>query len=316
MTVLITGGTGFLGANLARALVKEGIKIVLFESNPNMKIVDDFIDKVELIRGDVANWAEVMNIVKTYNIQKIFHTAALLSDNAEKYPLRAYQVNSTGTWNVLEAARLFEVKQVIFTSTNGTYGDHIGPIVSNDAPQFPRILYGATKIAGERMGEYYFYRFGLDFRGLRFPSVIGPGRGGGGVSAYTTLSVQLAALGKPYDIYVAPESYAPLLYVEDAVKAMIGLSKAQRDKLTRCMYSMKGVRCNAEELVSEIKKIIPEAQLNFVPDPAITDIVNKIPTMDDSLARQDWGFESDYNELPIMVQRFIEQVQADPDKYY
>lgn len=315
MTVLITGGTGFLGANLAKKLVAEDQQVVMFELNPNLKIVSDIINKVELVRGDIANWAEVLNVVKKYKVEKIFHTAALLSDNAERFPQRAYEVNANGTYHVLEAARLLDVKTVIFTSTNGTYGDHIGATVSNDAPQFPRIIYGSTKVAGERLGEYYCYRFGVNFRGLRFPSVIGPGRGPGGVSTYTTLSVQNPALGLPYEIYVSPETKAPVQYVDDAVNALKMLSEAPEDKLTRRMYSMSGVACCAADLVAEVKKLIPDAALTFKVNEQIDAIVKKIPMMEDLKAQQDWGWQQQYNSLTALVEKFVESVRNNRELY-
>lgn len=315
MTVLITGGTGFLGANLAKELVAEGQKVVLFELYPNLKLVSDIINEVEMVRGDIANWAEVLDVVKKYDIKKIFHTAALLSDNAERFPLRAYEVNSNGTWHVLEAARLFGVETVVFTSTNGTYGDHIGGTVANDAPQFPRIIYGSTKVAGERLGEYYRYRFGVNFRGLRFPSVIGPGRGGGGVSTYTSLTVQNPALGLPYDIYVAPETKAPILYVEDAVNALKMLSVAPEEKLTRRMYSMSGVACCAADLAGEVKRLIPEAELTFTLNEKLDSIVKNIPMMEDIMAQKDWGWQQQFNSVPAIVEKFIEGVRKNRELY-
>lgn len=315
MTTLITGGTGFLGASLAKRLVTENENVVLFELNPNMKIIADIVNKVEMVRGDVANWAEVLEVVKKHKITKIFHTAALLSENAEKFPLRAYEVNTNGTWHILEAARLFDVETVVFTSTNGTYGDHIGETVSNDAPQFPRIIYGTTKVAGERLGEYYRYRFNVNFRGLRFPSVIGPGRGGGGVSTYTTLAVQNPALGLPYEIYVSPETTAPVLYIDDAVKALKMLAEAPEERLTRRMYNLRGVTCCARDIVDVVKSFLPEAQISFVVNEQIDSIVKKIPTMDDNMAIQDWHWQQEFNSLQTIVDKFIKGVSQTRELY-
>lgn len=315
MSILITGGTGFLGVNLAKRLVDQGHRVVLFELAPNLKVLGDYVSRVELVRGDVANWPEVLDVVKQYGVKTIFHTAALLSANAEKNPLRAYQVNANGTWHVLEAARLFDVETVVFTSTNGTYGDHIGKRVSNDAPQFPRIIYGSTKVAGERLGEFYHYRYGLNFRGLRFPSVVGPGRGAGGVSTYTTLAIQNAALGLPYELYVSPETETPLLYVEDGVSALVELAEAPEEQLTRRMYSMSGVFCSAGELVNEILNIVPDARITFNINPEIDEVMKKIPFMEDTLAARDWGWRQRYNDLPALVTSFVAEVQKKREIY-
>ena len=315
MSILITGGTGFLGAHLARALVKQGKKVILFEANPNLKIIEDIAANVEIVRGDIANWAEVIDAVSTYKIREIFHNAALLSENAEKFYLKAYQVNVTGTWHALEAARLFKVEKVLFSSTIGTYGDFVRDPVPNDAPQFPHSMYGATKVAAERLGEYYYYRFGLDFRGVRFPSVIGPGRGGGGLSAYTTLLVQLPAAGLPYDIYVTPETRLAVLYIDDAVNALISLSGAENKQLSRRIYNIGGVLCSAQEMVDCVKGILPQAELNFVPDDEMVKILKTVPSfLDDTLARQDWGWNEVF-DLQTMVRSFIAEIQLNSHRY-
>jgi len=315
MNILITGGTGFIGSYLAKKFVHDGHKVVLFEANPNISSIKEIIDNVLLINGDLANWAEVLDVVSSYNIEEIYHTGAYVSDGAEKFPSRAYKVNDAGTWHVLEAARLFKVNKVIFTSTMATYGDHITEPIHNDSPQFPRIMYGITKVAGERLGEYYHYKYGLDFRGIRFPSVIGPGRKGRGVSAYTTLIVQNAALGIPYNIYVKPETTLPLLYIEDAVNSLLLLANAPRINLSRCMYTIKGIPCSAQEIVDEVKLILPQAALNFTPDSNITDLVDRIPSLiDDTLARNDWNWKESF-DLSSMIKGFITEVQSYPNNY-
>src|SRR4030067_616368 len=194
MAKLITGGLGFIGVYLAHALLQKGEEFVLFDIVGFSPIIKKIKDKVKIVQGDLASWAEVMEVVKHYEIDGIYHTGALLSASAEEKPITAYHVNAGGTFNVLEAARLFKVKRVIYLSTIASYGLGISDIVNEDTIQMPISMYGVTKVFSERLGEYYYRKFGVDFRGGRLPSVIGPGRGGGGASAYSTLMSSEPAL--------------------------------------------------------------------------------------------------------------------------
>lgn len=296
MINLITGGTGFLGVNLAKELINRGEKVVLFDVAVNSELIAPIEDKVTVVKGDLACWAEVLDVVKKYQVGTIYHCGALLSHSAEDAPLKAYEVNTLGTWYVLEAARLFEVKRVIFTSTVASFGAYITDHVSNTAPQYPRTLYGVSKVSSERLGEYYKIKYDVDFRGVRFPSVIGPGRGPGGASAYSSLVFEKSVLGEPYEIYVEPHCCIPLLYIKDAVKAMIGLNEADEQNLNYRMYNIEGFSPEAGEIAEEIKKKLPEANIDFAPDPEMVKIVDSWPNrLDDTEAQKDWNWKSDYD---------------------
>ena len=168
MAKLITGGLGFIGSHLARKLVGLGEDVVLFDIATQAKLIDDIKDEVKIVRGDLSNWAHVLHTVKKYDVDCIYHTGALLSTTAEEDPLTAYMVNANGTLYVLEAARLFDVKKVIYLSTAATYGPGLPERISDDEVQRPTTMYGVTKVFCERLGEYYHRKFGLNFRGARF----------------------------------------------------------------------------------------------------------------------------------------------------
>src|SRR4030065_588345 len=185
MAKLITGGLGFIGVYLARALLEKGEEVVLFDIVNTSPLIHDIKNKVKIVQGNLASWAEVLEVAKQYKIDGIYHTGALLSASAEEKPITAYEVNAGGTFNVLEAARLFNVKRVVYTSTIASYGLGLHT-VDEDTIQMPISMYGVTKVFSERLGEYYHRKFGVDFRAVRLPSVIGPGRGAGGASAYST----------------------------------------------------------------------------------------------------------------------------------
>jgi len=310
MAKLITGGLGFIGCHLARKLVELGEDVVLFDVVSQSKHIDDIKDEVKIVRGDLSNWAEVLDAVKKYDVNCIYHTGALLSATAEESPLAAYMVNANGTFHVLEAARLFDVKKVIYLSTAATYGPGLPERVSDDEVQKPTTMYGVTKVFCERLGEYYHRKFGLNFRGARFPSIIGPGRGGGGVSAYTSLTIQEPAAGRPYEVFVDEEAKTPILYIKDAVQCLIQLEQADENSLKRRVYNIEGFAPTAIELANAVKKYIPDARIEFHPVPEMVDIVHSwAQEIDGSRAREDWGFKARYT-LDEAIADFVDEFRA------
>lgn len=315
MPKLITGGLGFIGTNLARALLKRGEEVVLFDVATKSPLIEDLKNNVTIVQGDLASWAEVMEVVKRYKIDGIFHTGALLSASAEERPITAYRVNAGGTFHILESAKLFDVERVIYLSTIATYGLGIPDTVNEETPQMPISMYGVTKVISERLGEYYHRKFGVDFRGVRFPSVIGPGRGPGGASVYSTLIIQNPALGRPYRCFVDEEARIPLLYIKDAVDSLIALYEADDKKLKRRVYNIGGFSPTARELADEVKRHLPQAIIEFQPIHEMAEVVHSWPKyMDESKAREEWGWQTKYF-LKETVKDFIEEVQAHPEIY-
>lgn len=307
MSKLITGGLGFVGSHLARKLVELGEDVVLFDLVSQSKLIEDIKDKVKIVRGDLSNWAQVLHGVKEYDVDCIYHAGALLSATAEENPLAAYMVNANGTFHVLEAARLFDVKKVIYLSTAATYGPGLPERISDDEVQKPTTMYGVTKVFCERLGEYYHRKFGLNFRGARLPSIIGPGRGGGGASVYTSLIIQEPAAGRLYKVFVDEEAKTPIVYIKDAVQALIQLEQADENSLKRRVYNIEGFAPTAIELANAVKKYIPEARIEFHPIPEMVDIVHNWPQeIDGSYAREDWGWKTRYT-LDGMIEDFIEE---------
>jgi nucleoside-diphosphate-sugar epimerase len=305
MPKLITGGMGFIGTYLAHELLRQGEEVVLF----------DIVSTSPLVQGDLSSWAEALEVLKEYKIDGIYHTGALLSAAAEEKPITAYQVNAGGTFNILEAARLFNVERVIFLSTIATYGLGIPDKVDEDTPQMPISMYGVTKVFCERLGEYYYRKFGVDFRGVRFPSVIGPGRGLGGASAYSSLMISESALERPYEVFVEKDVRMPLLYIKDAVECLIRLYRTDHAKLRRRMYCIAGFSPTAKEICEAVRKVLPNADIQFKPDRELTEIVRSWPKyFDETRAKEEWGWSTRYR-LEESVMDFIKEVQAHPEIY-
>ncbi len=307
---LITGGFGFIGYHLAKLLLDEGEEVVLFDVASDSRLAQGVKSSVTIVRGDLSNWVHVLDAVKDNDISCIYHAGALLPPISEQSPATAYAVNVTGTFNVLEAARLLGVGSVIYPSTLATFGLDVPRIVPNDAPQRPPNMYGVTKVCSERLGEYYHTRFGVNFRAVRFTPIIGMGRFDRAQSAYNYLAIQESALGRPYTIYVDESTTIALLYVKDAVRGLVDLKRAEEAKLTRRVYNLYGFSITAQQLVGSVRRCIPEAQIDFKPDQSMIRLVKNLPEkLDDTLAREDWGWSPRYS-LDQAVENFIGEVRA------
>lgn len=292
---LVTGGRGFLGRALARALSDAGDEVAIFDVAADADH-----------RGDLAAWVDVARAFHEFRPERVFHCGALLSAIAEADVPRAVRTNTDGTFNVLEAARLFGARQVLFTSTVATYGDGVQDPVPEGAPQRPETIYGVTKVYGERLGEYYARRYGLDFRGVRLPSVVGPGRGATGVSAYSSLMIEEPARGRAYTVPLEPRSAMPILYVDDAVRALVELSSAEAP--ARAVYNIAGISPAAGEIAEAVRAVVPHARIDFAPDPAAQAVLDSWPAaMDDAVARAEWGWRCD-GGVADLVDRFVDAI--------
>lgn len=293
MRSLVTGGAGFLGRALVRALRDTGDEVLPF----------DVVEAEGGVRGDLAALPDVLQAVSSFRPERIFHCGALLSAIAEADVLRAIRTNADGTFNVLEAARLFGARQVVFTSTVATYGEGLPDPVPEGAPQRPATIYGVTKVYGERLGEYYARRYGVDFRGLRLPSVVGPGRGATGVSAYSSLMIDEPARGRPYVCNVEPRAAMPIVLVDDAVRALVEISAA--GPLPRHVYNIAGISPTAGEIADTVRAVVPGAAIEFRPDPAAQAVVDSWPVaLDDAPAQAEWGWKCP-TDLRALVERFV-----------
>ncbi|MCA1838708.1 MAG: NAD-dependent epimerase/dehydratase family protein [Actinomycetota bacterium] len=300
MRVLVTGASGFVGRKLVEVLTARGDEVVALD-----KVNRGFPD-VETMTIDLASLPHVIDAMSKVRPEVVFHAGALLSAVAEADVLSSVMGNANGTFHLLEACRLFGVRQMVFTSTIATYGRAAGDVVSDDAPQFPSSIYGVTKVFGERLGEYYASRYGFDFRAVRLPSVIGPGRSATGLSAYSSLMIDLPAQGEPIVVPVAAETAIPIIYIADAVQALIQLSATDQVELSRRCYLVAGTSPSASDIREEVIRQVPGARIDFSPNEEAQRIVDSWPrSLDDSSAAADWSWKQEY-DLPATVGAFVE----------
>jgi nucleoside-diphosphate-sugar epimerase len=309
MTNLITGGTGFVGSELAKMLIDRGEKVVLFDILPNYEAVKTIEDKVSVVRGDLSNWAEVFNAVKDHKVRGIFHLGAMLSIPSDANPWAAYRVNANGMMYVLEAARLFDVEKVIFTSTAAVYAGHTLPI-DDSTVQTPETMYGLTKLFGEHLGRFYWKKFGLDFRAVRYPTVVGPGAKTRHMSQYMPWMIEHSLADKPFEVWVEEDCRNPCIYYKDAANALLMLHDAPREKIRTRIYNLAGISLTAREFADIVREHVRSARITFKPDPEVVKMLGKgFGIIDESPAKKEWGWKMRY-DMEEMIRDFERAYKA------
>ena len=335
--ILVTGGTGFIGSYLAMALLEKGEHVVIFDRDPDTRRLTGFgnkfeqhMDRLTFVQGDLSLLTHVIAAFDNHVPKSVFHLGALLSAGAESNPTMGFQVDLIGVWNVLEATRLYcqhkkaAPVKVLFPSTIASFGSFIaaGSGVKNEDIQMPSTMYGTAKVAAERLGEYYSAkgREWVDFRAVRFPSVLGASRGPGGTTVYSTLMIQEPLRDKAYEAYVKEDTRLDILYVDDAVKSLMALHDTDATNLKRRVYNIAGIRINnkaprADEIKAAVLVKKPAAAISFKVNQKLTDIVSSFGILDDSAARNDWGWEGlTFDDLDKTVTQFQKDVNDYPDR--
>jgi len=318
MNAMVTGGTGFIGAALVRLLLeRDAENVVAFHRNPAKKTLNDLADRITLVHGDLGIYSHVLEVVKTHRPHIIYHLGAMLTIPSDSDPPAAFQSNVMGIFHILEAARLFDVKQVLFASSIGAYGGDVQSDVIDDyTVERPNTMYGVSKAFGENLGRYYKLKYGVDFRGLRYPGIVGPGFRTPSLAQYASMIIEESAMGRPFTLQMEPDVKFPFLYVKDAALAMIKLSQAAESDIMMVNYILNGVEPlqTAQELVDIVNSKLPKAQLTFEPDQGLTQIYHSIPKFDDRCAREEWGWQPEYDH-ERMIDDFIADLNQHPERY-
>jgi len=315
---LITGGLGFVGRYVAKQLVAEGEEVVLFQRSRNLPYgMRDMEGKVEIFSGDISNWVHVIDAVKSNNIDCIYHVAALLTKDCDKSLATGFQVNVVGTLNILEAARILGVPRVIYCGTGYTHGLNrpslnIAPKITDETVQQPDTSYSTTKYLSEHLGQQYYRQYGINFRGVRLPLIIGLGRQ---ISYYygdCSGAIERAAQGKPYTIHMEPSVPQGIMYVKDVAGVMIALKRADSSKLRQQIYNAIGFTATVTEIADSVKRHLPQAQIDFAQDKSeemrIASLDNNYD-MDNTSIREDTGWQPRYL-VDEAVLDFISEVKV------
>ena len=309
MGILITGGGGFIGSRLAEYFLEQNKKVIVFDKHFSQYLQNlNNSDRLGVVRGDVSNWHEVFNVIQENRIATIFHLAAMLTVPSEANPWTSINVNAMGTYYVLEAARLFEVKKVLFTSSIGAYGVTQDTIVDHTTVQRPDNIYGISKVFSELLGMYYHKRFSVDFRGVRFPSLLGLGVTTPGVAQYNPLAIEAALNNEPFEIWAPEDTVIPMMSIKDAIRCLIMLHDAPESNIKTRMYNVGQIlpAPTARDLVAAVKQFYPEAKITFKPDPSVMEILKVIPRIiTGNEAELEWGWRLSYSLLDT-VRDFID----------
>lgn len=301
--ILITGSQGQIGSDLVTALRKRYGTTQVLESGRRAS------DKNLYETLDVTNHKHFREIISAYKIDTIYHLAGILSAKGECYPEHCWQVNIQGLKNVLELAKNYSLK-VFWPSSIAVFGPHTP---KQNTPQTtiedPSTMYGITKVTGEMLCQYYAQRFGVDARSVRFPGIISyQTLPGGGTTDFAVEMFYAALQQNHYTCFVRPDTRLPMMYMLDAIRAMLKLMSADAAALTvRSSYNLTAISFSAAELVAEIQKHLPNFTCEYRPDyrQAIADSWPLV--IDDSQARQDWGWQPTY-DLSAIVKDMLHQL--------
>lgn len=274
MSYLVTGGTGFIGAHIARLLLKGGEDIVTYDVDPARAILERIMDKddserVAVVHGDITDLPHLIHVAQEHRVERIIHMASMLSRASVANPSLAVQVNIGGTVNVLETARILGLKKVVLASSVGIYGPaqkYEQEYIPNDAPHYPREIYAACKSFNEELAKLYFSEYGVDTIAIRYCMVYGFGQKGGVSGALTDELMVKPALGKPGKVPHGGETIN-WLYVEDAARATVMASKAATTR-TRA-FNIDGDIHSVDEAVDYIRGLIPGAELTVLQGPSL-----------------------------------------------
>jgi len=304
--ILVIGAGGQLGTELTKVLAdkygSESIIATDFQESVRSKF--NYCGFQTL---NVLNKTELENIVKKEGISQIYHLAAILSAAGEKNPLQAWDLNMGGLLNVLEVAREYKMEKIFWPSSIAVFGPNSDKDQTpQNAFKDPNTIYGISKLSGEHWCEYYFNKYGVDVRSVRYPGLIGyKSKPGGGTTDYAVDIYHKALKGEKFTCFLSEHTYLPMMYMDDAIKATLELMDAPKDKITiRTSYNITGLSFSPQEIYQSIKKHFPNFEIEYQSDfrQAIADSWPN--SIDDSKASTDWGWKSKFN-LEAMTSAII-----------
>jgi nucleoside-diphosphate-sugar epimerase len=308
--ILVTGATGQIGSELAvelrRKYGRDNVVAVGHKKQPS----EALLKSGPFEFAELADRESTEKLINKYDIDTIYHLAAILSATGEQNPQLAWEVNMGSLSNILEIAREHKLTRVFWPSSIAVFGP-TSPRISTpqDTVLLPKSMYGVTKVAGELLCNYYFVKYGVDVRGVRYPGIISSEvLPGGGTTDYAVAIFYEAIKNKHYTCFVRKDTILPMMYMPDCIKATMDLMEADPANVKRHdSYNVTGMSFSAGELAAEIKKHIPEFKCDYKPDfrQAIAD--SWPMSIDDSVARKEWSWKPACS-LATMTKDMIEKL--------
>ena len=305
---LVTGSYGQIGTELVGALRKKygGNNVIATGRKKPPEILTKDGPYLHL---DILDPNQIHSMLVDNDIDIIIHNASVLSGVGEKNPQLAYRTNVEGAYNIIEAARELKLDQVMIPSSIAAFGPSTPrDNTPNDVIMRPTSAYGVTKVFIELWGEYYTKRFGVDFRSLRYPGIISSeALPGGGTTDYAVEIFYEALKNKKYTSFLDKGTYLPMMYMPDCIKCTMDLIEAPEEKLVHRSYNITAMSFAPEEIAAEIKKHIPEFEISYEPDFRQAIAESWPASLDDSVAREEWGWRPDY-DLASMTKDMLDKL--------
>lgn len=307
--ILVIGCSGQIGSELTLALRR-------IYGNKNVFATDikqppaDILETGPFYLLDVLDYNNLLHFAVRFKITQVYNLAAVLSGNAEKIPQQAWDINMRALMNTLELARDSDARKLFWPSSIAVFGPTTPRL---NTPQLtvmePNTVYGISKLAGERWGEYYHRRYGVDFRSLRYPGLISyKTEAGGGTTDYAVEIYYEAIRNNRYTCFLREDTALPMMFMDDAIDATIKLMDAPAEKLSlRSSYNVGGMSFTPRDVANAIRKHKPDFEINYEPDfrQAIAD--SWPASIDDSVARRDWGLSDSFN-LDSMTEVMLREI--------
>ena len=294
---LVIGSSGQIGTELIEQLAKDfganqviasDIKLVLEGKNSG----------VEHVTLDVLDKEKLFKIIKDHNISEVYLLAAMLSAIAEKNSQLAWNLNMKGLFNILDLAKEKHIEKIFWPSSIAVFGPTSPKLNTPQSTLLePSTVYGISKMSGERWCEYYFLKFGVDVRSLRYPGIISyKSQPGGGTTDYA-IEIFHAAINQGfYNSFISHEVILPMIYMKDAIRATMEIMRADRKTLSiNSSYNLAAISFNPAEIANDIKLLFPEFKITYSPDFRNKIALSWPSIIDDSVARKDWGWKHEFD---------------------
>jgi len=315
--ILVTGATGQIGSELVIELRKKYGQENVIAAGHKRKPSEKLLESGPFEYVDVTDRETIRTVVKKYDIDEVYHLASILSATGEENPQLAWNVNMGGLYDVLEIAREHNIAKVFWPSSIAVFGPEAPRVKApQNAVLIPKTMYGVAKVAGELLCNYYFVRYGLDVRSVRYPGIISSETPpGGGTTDYAVEIFYEAIKKKRYTCFVREDTVLPMMYMPDCIKAALDLMDTDASNVNnRTSYNVTAMSFSAGELVAEIKKHIPEFKCEYKPD-FRQKIADSWPmSIDDSVARREWGWNPTFNLVSMtkdMIEKLSRKLEAD-----
>ena len=291
---LITGGNGNIGRLLAERLVAKNIEVIRFDL-PGIE-PETHTPLETIITGDIRDHSLLEEAFKTHKPDAVYHLASLLTGSSEANLDAAWEINATASFKLLKLSKENHVDMFFFASTFASYGQDMPSPMPEEQSQWPENIYGVTKIAVERLGNYFKSKHGLDFRCLRFPLVISPFAPPTAVTAFPSHAFKAAVEGSPFIFPVKPETSVSTLFLQDVINSIMAISFSEKEQIMQAAYNLHAYSLSAKMVADEILKRFPDFKYSFEPQDTVQTLLKGWPDiMIDKAAQEDWNWKPEYD---------------------